>query len=182
MGMPSRRASSSIRVSTASRLGTSSSRCGCSSSVISTVLMAVPQELLQERLERYDVSAQARNGPVENIFVQRGGGRRFVESRPATIPGLELGPWQGGLDLDHATTKEPEGSLVLGGGRFEMQPDFQPSGAGVMPRLVVEGRLAEVDLHQPAPAANGAEALKGCRQIGFQLLAQSGEKVGRRHH
>src|SRR2546427_713615 len=57
-----------------------------------------------------------------------------------------------------------------------MQTNLQPTCTRVMPCLVVEGRLSEVDLHEPAAAANRFERPERGGQAGFESLSQTGEK------
>src|SRR6266516_1422686 len=57
-----------------------------------------------------------------------------------------------------------------------MQTNLQPTCTCVMPCLVVEGRLSEVDLHEPAAAANRFELPERGGQAGFESLSQTGEK------
>src|SRR5438046_4400392 len=145
--MFSRWASSSIRASTWSRLGTRPSRYACSSSVTSTVLIATPQELIEQGLEGDHIFGHAGDRVVEQDVIQPRGRHGLVQPGQAAIPWLELGPRQARLDLDHTRAKEVKGRLVMGGRRLEMQPDLQPANAGVVPCPVAAGSLADVHFH-----------------------------------
>src|SRR5437660_11826522 len=112
IGMFSRCASSSMRASTRSRFGKSPSMYSCSSSVTSTVLIATPQELLEQRLEHDDVQSHALHSVAENGVVKPRGRKRLVKSPPGPIPWLELCLWQARLDLDHSRTGQIKPGLV----------------------------------------------------------------------
>src|SRR2546430_825264 len=92
IGMFSRWASSSTRASTWSRLGTRPSRYACSSSVTSAVLIATPQELIEQGLEGDHIFGHARDRVVEHDVIQPRGRHGLVQPGPAAIPWLELGP------------------------------------------------------------------------------------------
>ena len=132
----------------------------------------------EQRLQGRDVSGNPVDGALEHLLVEVCGGKRFVQSRPASVPRLELGTLQRRLDLDHAWPEEIECLLVLLRGSFEVQADLQPAGASVVPRLVVKLGMGVVNLHQAA-APGELEITKRQGQPGLQTLAQPAEEVGR---
>src|SRR2546423_1384753 len=84
--------------------------------------------------------------------------------RVRAIPRLELRQRQPRLDRHHALAEIVERPLVGFGGAFEVQPDLEPAGAGVMPRLVVDLGMAVVELEKPPTAAAQLECLEVARQ------------------
>src|SRR5437660_6030396 len=177
IGMFSRCASSSMRASTRSRFGKSPSMYSCSSSVTSTVLIATPQELLEQRLEHDDVQSHALHSVAENSVVKPRGGKRLVKPRPTPVPWLELGVRQARLDLHHARTEIGKRGLVLVSRGFEVEPDLDATRASVVPGLEVERGLPEVNLHEPPAPARAAERPQPGWQAGFQALPQPAEEV-----
>src|SRR2546430_11398653 len=148
IGMFSRCASSSMRASTRSRFGTSPSMYSCSSSVTSTVLIATPQELLEQRLEHDHVQSHALHSVAENSVVKPRGGKRLVKPRPTPVPWLELGVRQARLDLHHARTEVGKRGLVLVSGGFGMEFELDANRARVGPGLQAERRLPAVKPHE----------------------------------
>src|SRR5438132_5092490 len=177
MGMFSLCASSSMRASTRSRGGTRRSRYSCRASVTSTVLIATPQILVEQGLQRDDVLGHAIDSAAYHLVVEARRVHRLVKPGPAVVPGLQLSAWQVGLDLDHARAKEIERGLVLDSRCFEVQTNLQPTGPGVVPCLVVEGGFAEVDLHQAAATTYRVEVAHRSRQLPLEGFAQLSKEV-----
>src|SRR5437879_1662038 len=139
MGMFSLCASSSMRASTRSRGGTRRSRYSCRASVMSTVLIATPQILVEQGLQGDDVLGHAIDSAAHHLVVKPRRRHRLVKPGPAAVPGLQLGARQAGLDLDHARAKESERGLVLDSRCLEVQTNLQPTATSVVPCLVAEG-------------------------------------------
>jgi hypothetical protein len=110
------------------------------------------------------------------------GGQRFVNTRPASVPRFELGARQLRLDLQYVGTEEVESLLVLFARTLEVKADLEAAVPGVVPGLVVKLGVAEMQLHQPAPAPGAAERAQWNRQLRFHTLAQPAEEVHRRQH
>jgi hypothetical protein len=106
-------------------------------------------------------------------------GHRFIEPRPAAIPGLQLRTRQACLDLDHPRAKKIEGALIQLWRPLEVKADLQLPGSCVMPDLVVELGMAEVELDQPAASARAFEAPVGLRQPQSETLPQPAEELDR---
>src|SRR2546430_6220358 len=135
IGMFSRCASSSMRARTRSRFGKSPSMYSCSSSVTSTVLIATPQELLEQRLEHDDVQRHALHSVAENSVVKPRGGKRFVKPRPTPVPWLELGVRQARLYLHPSRTGIGKRGPGLVRRSFEMEADLRATRARLGPGL-----------------------------------------------
>src|SRR5258706_7936161 len=149
----------------------------CRASVRSNLILKPRAE---QRLQGHDVFGHAVDGAVEDPLVQLRGGKRLVQTRPAPVPRLELSARQLRFDLQHVSSEEVEGLLVLFARTLEVKTDLEPAGACVVPGLVMELGTAEVHLHQAAAPAGAAERAERRRKPRFHPLAQPSEEVHRR--
>src|SRR5579872_6015383 len=123
----------------------------CRASSASTRL--IPDELLDQGLQRDDVGGHELGCTVERRLVELSRRDGLVQPHPPPVPRLQLGMREVGLDLEHPRPEELEGALVVGGRAFEVQADLEPARAGVVPRLVMEVGIAEMYLHEPSSTA-----------------------------
>src|SRR4029077_9649711 len=119
---------------------------------------------------------------VEHALVQLYRGQRLIETRPPSVPWLQLGARQLRFDFQHMGAEEVQSLLVLFARALEVQSDLEAAVAAVVPGLVVKLGMAEMHLHEPAPTSGAAELPQRSRQFGFAPLTQPAEEVRRRQH